>query len=192
MKKIATCLVLLILTSCSKKQKDKNEEKVVTSVKKEKSLDKIPDSLKTIFDVNYQEILDIKEFKNYEHNSSSVINYKDSQWEYAVIVLQKEESRLVVFEKIIETGLPRKKFQILDTLHLNNLSKYEFISVGLCDKNDIADSRVFARIKYKETDPDLEYYTEIEAAWKVNLQNKKIEKLSDLSGIKCVNEGYGI
>lgn len=156
------------------------------------SLSKQIEKKKTIFDIVFRDIHEIKYFKNYKHRTSTIINYEEDKWDYAFVEMVNKNNRIVILEKIIETKQPQKKFQIIDTIHINNLKKHEFLSFGLCMKNRRLDSEIFTLIEGAESELDLEYYSKIKIAWKANLTTKKIEKMSQISGIKCKNESYGI
>ena len=191
MKKILTYTLLFLTFSCTDSKK-KEESKKLETEQKEIIVSKPVKTKETIFDIVFRKIEDVEYFKDFEENSGTVINYENSKWEYAFVEMQKQNNRIILLEKIIETGEPKKKYQILDTIHVNNITEKEFISIGICQNNEKVDSRIFAIIERTEDDFDLEYYSKIKKAWKANLNNKKIEKMSEISGITCMNEGYGI
>jgi hypothetical protein len=103
-----------------------------------------------------------------------------------------KNKRIITLEKIIETGASQSKFQILDTLHINSLSEDEFISIGICENNGKADSRIITIIERPENAFNLETFSQVKKAWKANFKTEKIEKISKIKGIRCVNESYGI
>ncbi|GAL81554.1 hypothetical protein [Algibacter lectus] len=186
MNKILTFILIFLTFSCidNKKEKEIQPEEVVKSkpIKTEKN----------IFDFVFRDIKEIEYFSNFEVGTSSVINFEKSKWEYAISEMQNKQKRIIILEKIVETGKPEKKFQILDTIHINNFKTNEFMSFGVCQNNEKADSRIFTVIESSENDFDLEIYTNIKKAWKANLETKKIEEISDISGVNCMNESYGI
>ncbi|WP_298289127.1 hypothetical protein [uncultured Lutibacter sp.] len=191
MKKILTYTLLVLTFSCTDSKK-KDESKELQTEQKEIIVSEPEKTKETIFDIVFRKIEDVEYFKDFEKNSATVINYENSKWEYVFVEMQKQNNRIIVLEKIIETGEPKKKYQILDTIHVNNITEKEFVSIGVCQNNEKVDSRIFAIIERTENDFDLEYYSKIKKAWKANLDNKKIEKMSEINGITCMNEGYGI
>ena len=191
MNKISTFALIFLTLSCSESKKEKESEKL--QIEKQKVVISEPEQTKkSLFDIVFRKIEDVEYFKDFEKNSGTVINYENSKWEYAFVEMQNENNRIVILEKIIETGEPKKKYQILDTIHINNITEKEFVSIGICQNNEKADSRIFAIIERTEDDFDLEYYSKIKKAWKANLNNKKIEKISEITEITCMNEGYGL
>ncbi len=191
MKKILIYTLLFLTFSCADSKK-KEESKKLETEQKEIIVSKPEKTKETIFGIVFRKIEDVEYFKEFEQNSGTVINYENSKWEYAFVEMQKQNNRIIILEKIIETGEPKKKYQILDTVHVNNITEKEFISIGICQNNEKVDSRIFAIIERTENDFDLEYYSKIKRAWKANLDDKKIEKMPEISSITCMNEGYGI
>lgn len=173
MKRILVVLILTLAFSCSKSKTKKESEK-------------------TIFNQVVERIESLDCFKNFEMNSGTVLNYEKIEWKYASTVLQSENKRVVTFEEIIKSGISENKFQILDTIHINNLSEKEFISVGICENNGKSDSRIIALIERPENDYDLEKFTKIKKAWRANFETKKIEEIKNKKEIECINESYGI
>jgi hypothetical protein len=191
MNKILTCILIFLTFSCVDK-KNKTESQKSLTKQSETEISDYEKTEKTIFDKIFRKINEIEYFKNYENGISSVINYEESKWEYAFVEMVNDNKRIVILEKIVETGKPKKKYQILDTIHINNFKENEFTSFGICQNNGKADSRIFTIIERTENNFDLEYYSKIKSAWKANLKTKKIEKMPKKSGIMCMNESYGI
>ena len=173
MNRILIILIVFLTFSCSNSKQEK-------------------ESKKTIFNEVFRDIENLEYFKNFEMNSANVLNYGKNEWKYAATVMQSENKRIITLEKIIETGESQSKFQILDTIHINNLSEKEFISVGICENNGKADSRIIALIERFENDYELEKFTTIKRVWKANFDTQKIEKIEKIGKIACMNEDYGI
>ena len=191
MNKIIIYILIFLTFSCDDSKK-KNESEELKSEQKEIVISEPEGKHESIFEIVFRKIEDVEYFKDFVMNSATVINYEDSKWEYAFIEVQNQNKRIIIFERIIETGKPEKNHQILDTIHINDISKNEFISIGLCQNNEKEDSRIFSIIERTEDDFDLEYYSKIKSAWRVNLETKKIEKMAEISEITCMNEGYGV
>jgi len=173
MKRILVITTLFLAISCSKSKTKKESEK-------------------TIFNQTVERIENLDCFKNFEMNSGTVLNYEKIEWKYASTVLQSENKRIITFEEIIKSGKSENKFQILDTIHINNLNEREFISVGICENNGKGDSRIIALIERPENDYDVEKFTKIKKVWRANFVTKKIEEIENKKGIVCMNESYGI
>ena len=191
MNKILTFTLIFLTLSCSDSKKEKKSEKLQIE-KQEVVISEPEHTEKSLFDIVFRKIEDVEYFKDFEKNSGTVINYENSKWEYAFVEMQNQNNRIIILEKIIETGEPKKKYQILDTIHINNVKENEFTSIGICQNNEKVDSRILAIIERTENDFDLEYYSKIKRAWKANLETKKIEKITEINEITCMNEGYGI
>lgn len=193
MNRVLIYILLLLIFNCSDKKNKKEPEKVRIEQNEIVISEPKPEQIeKSIFDVIYREIKDLEYFKNYEIGTSSVINYKESRWEYAFVEMINKEKRIIILEKIIETGRPKKNYQILDTIHINNFKANEFTSFGVCFNKENFDPRIFTIIEKTDNDFDLETFSNIIKAWKANLEVKKIEELYELNDISCTNEGYGI
>ena len=191
MNKVLTYILIFLTFSCVDK-KNKTKTQASPTEQNETEVSDSEKIEKTIFDKVFRKVNEIEYFKNYENGISSVVNYKESRWEYVFVEMVNENKRIVILEKIVETGKPEKNYQILDTIHINNFKENEFTSFGVCQNNRKADSRIFTIIERTENDFDLEYYSKIKSAWKANLKTKKIEKISEINGIMCMNESYGI
>jgi len=205
MNKISIIILLFLTFSCKDVKGKKEFEKPSVGQKEiiskseniqiEQKTIIISDSEKAknnIFDIVYRKIEDIEYFNGFDKQSGSVINNEKNEWEYAFVEMKNQNNRIIILEKIIETGKPDKNYQILDTIHINNVTEKEFISIGVCLNNGKVDSRIFAIIERTENDFNLEYYSKVKRAWKANLENKKIEKMSEIKEITCNNEGYGV
>lgn len=188
MNKISTFILIFLTFSCSHIKEEKKSEK--RQIEQEKLVDS--ESKKTIFDVVFRNINDLKQFEDFEMNSGTVIDYDKSEWEFAFLEIQHQNKHIVILEKIIETGEPKKNYQILDTIHINDLKETEFISIGSCQNKGKPDARILTIIDRADVGFEVEYYTKIKRAWKANLLTGKIEKISDIKGIVCTNDGYGI
>ena len=191
MNKILTFTLIFLTLSCSDSKKEKKSEKLQIE-KQEVVISETEKTEKSLFDIVFRKIENVEYFKDFQKNSGTVINYENSKWEYAFVEMQNQNNRIIILEKIIETGEPKKKYQILDTIHINNVKENEFTSIGICQNNGKVDSRILTIIERTENDFDLEYYSKIKRAWKANLETKKIEKITEINGITCMNEGYGI
>ena len=191
MKKISIFIVIFLTFSCSDSKRKKEPERLQI---KEKGIIilKSKQTEKSIFDIVFRKIEDVEYFKDFQMNSGTVLNYGNSEWKYASSVLQNKNKRIITLEKIIETGESQSKFQILDTLHINNLTENEFISIGICEKNGKVDSRIITIIERPENAFNLKTFSEIKRAWKANFKTEKIEKISKIKGIRCMNESSGI
>jgi len=199
MNKLIIFLFALLIIGCKKNQSNDIETEVISDVKETPLAPDIIQPTKTndsitIFDIVYRDIKNIEYFNDFDMNSGTVVNYKESKWEYALVEMQHKNKRIIILEKIIETGKPKKNYKILDTIHINNLTENEFTSVGICYDNDKEDSRIFTIINgnVNANHFDIELFTNIKRAWKANLETAKIEEVSDIKGISCMNEGYGI
>lgn len=191
MNKTLTYILVFLTFSCVDKKKEEKPEKPLTEQKKV-LISEPEQTEKLIFDFVFRNIKEIEYFNDFEEGTSSVINYGNNKWKYAFAEMQNQKKRIIILEKIIETGKPEKKYQILDTIHINIFGENEFTSFGVCQNNGKLDYRIFTLIERTENDFDLETYSNIKKAWRANLETKKIESISEISGITCMNESYGI
>lgn len=144
----------------------------------------------SIFEIQFRDITKLSDFKNYEELNETVLDYKDNKSEFALVEIQKNNNRVIVLEKIIETGEPTKNFQILDTIQINHLKESEFTYFNTCSEDGLYDPGLFTIIEETENDFDLENYTNIKKAWKINTKTKKIEPILNVKRIACLNINF--
>ena len=147
---------------------------------------------KTLFDWVYRDIKEVPYFKGYERATACVIDRDNRTSEYAFVEMMKGNRRIVVLEKIIDTGKPKKKYQILDTIHINGFGKDDFLMLCQCVENGKANAQILTKTTRIKEAYDLEYYSSFHRAWKANLETEKIEEMKKLEGIRCANESFGI
>jgi len=194
MKKNIYIILILILTfSCKENSPENKSTKLKPITKKTAEKPNSEQAHKnTIFDLSFRNFKELDFFKDYEKNVGTVINYKESKWEYSFQELQNGNRRVILFNKIIETGKPKKDFKILDTIVINNLKENEFISIGICSNSGEFDPRIIAVIEDDINSVELENFKNIKRAWKANLDSLRIERITEIEGIQCLNEGFGL
>ena len=141
----------------------------------------------------YTEINEIPELKNFEFQAASMIDYegkKPIEYKFCISQFFNKEKYLIILEEKIRGKNKDISSKILDTIMINNLKKDEIISLCTCRINEKNDSEIIAVVK--DENNDTEYLNKIVRAWKANSKNGKIIPITNLSGIDCVNEGYGL
>jgi hypothetical protein len=146
---------------------------------------------KTVFDGVYREIQEIPYFEGYQTEVGCVIDIEGRLSKYAFESIVKGDQRIVLLEKIINPKEAQKKYQILDTVHINGFEKDDFLILCDCLKDGRGDSRIFAKTKRIENAYEMQYYSSFHRAWRANLETKKIEEIA-VEGIQCTNDTYGI
>ncbi len=90
---------------------------------------------------------------------------------------------LVDFESL-DSG--KVQYRILDTINIGqiNYRMNEAFCVCRCSQGDEDQCAIFAIAIEEE---DKEYYDRIVKAWRINLETGRIEPITNLEGIKCLN-----
>lgn len=141
----------------------------------------------------YRDIKEIKQFEKYDEHSAIVISKKDNDSnEYVFVWLNDTISgrQLIILEKVIRDSVtPRQpKFLIKDTLTIEFKHPDDWISLCTCSQNNIYQPEILAFVTAKD---NVEYFTQIKAAWYADLNLGKILPLTQTRKIKCVNEDHG-
>ncbi|PHR96122.1 MAG: hypothetical protein COA80_09345 [Leeuwenhoekiella sp.] len=144
-------------------------------------------------DKNISESIITKEFTdfnqiepllNYNKVSDTVLYGNRNFPGFGILHLQKENGDLILFNKITLDSFQNRTYTILDTLAIQNLKQNEFITIGYCEFENEQNENLIAIVD-KTDSISIEH---INAAWQVNTVTQKIESITDLSSIKCVNE----
>ena len=166
MKTLITVTLMILFMSCQNNTDDAN---------------KIQTDSKTKF---FQEINELEEFKDFERGAGASIDQYFSIGLYGNI--KKENIYLVAFKKVkFENGQVR--YQIIDTLLMDNLEPNHYIGIGDCRINGRVDKEII--VIYEDED-DVEFYTKIKKAWRADRGLMKIVEI-DTTKIDFINEGYG-
>ena len=145
-----------------------------------------------MFNITYRTHSEIQYLRDYKQNKGSLVSTGANEYGLAISEIQNKNKRIILLEKIVDEGKPKKKFKIVDTLNIDNLKENEFALFGECERGEIPDRGIIAILKGNINDEDLESFTNVQKAWKVNIKTEKIELLTDLNGIECANSAYGI
>lgn len=112
----------------------------------------------------------------YDHRKPNGDKYTLEQRRYKNLTM-------LVFNKIV--GEPYD-LEMLDILVIP-LKNSEFLSHQTCQLNNETDQEIVALVVLE----DKEFYDNILMAWRANRKTRKFEEIS-ISGIICMNEGYGL
>lgn len=181
MKKIFGASILIFLfTQCNNaNQQDSN--------------DKVEENKNTLEGIIYRDKNEIKELQKYQDAGGAVIEYAQDtslNMEFGIsqLIDTINNRTIILFEKFIdEKGNPKPKYQIIDTINIENLADNEAVEYCNCRQDTIRDSEIIAIIKRE----DKEYYTEIKKAWRADTKTGKIVPINNLKNINCENAAYG-
>ena len=174
-------LIIIITFSCKEDKSNSNLDKMGNQY---------PEG--SIFNITYRNHSEIEFLKDYKENAGSLVATGVNEYRLALSEIQNKNKRIILLEKIIDEGKPKKKFKIVDTLNINNLKEDEFILFGECGRTEIPNRGIIAILKGNVNNAELESFTDVQKAWEVNIKTEKMELLTDLSGIRCANSAYGI
>lgn len=150
-------------------------------------------SLSYVF-LNHNSIIGL-EFKNYKQIeylseyskvSDTAVSEGNVIPKHGILHLQNEVNHLIVFNAIKYDDEDNRIFKILDTLVISNLNKTDFITIGYCEIDSKKDVNLIGLVK----NTDSVMIKNIQKIWKVNTAKNKIEIVSNLNNIKCLNENF--
>lgn len=155
--------------------------------------DSFGDRQNPLYGIIYRHEKEVPQFKNYKDIGGSVIdNIKDKSgnYEFGISHLTDSIRHILTFEQFIrEPNNPQPKYQILDTINIDNIKENEFITYCNCRQETIFDPEIIALVI---ADEDKEYYDKIVRAWRADTKAGKIILIENTTGINCINEGYGL
>jgi hypothetical protein len=125
-------------------------------------------------------------FNGYENSGGTMIDSINNK-EYTLSHYKKEDMHLIVLEQIVRVDDQKVKYTALDMIEITGLIDNQYLSYGLCRKDEKFDSEiisVFIR-------GDEEYHSGIIKSWRANRQTGSIYEI-ETDSIDCINEGYGI
>lgn len=142
----------------------------------------------SIFSKQYHSFDEIKCFENFDNIGFAIVgdfNVGDFNEDgFNLYEFKKDNLTVLVFTKINSGS---SSFEILDTLHINNIEKTEHIEYQTCIKDSIGDPEIIAIV----VSGNRQYDTIARKAWKANREIKKIIEI-DPKGVECYNMGYGV
>jgi len=136
------------------------------------------------------EVLQLKDFK--EVGGSVMMDFTDNlgNYKFGISEFINNTKHILTFEQFIrEPNNPKSKFKILDTLNINLTDKDGYVSYCECRQDSTFDYEIIALVI---TDEDKEYYDKIIRAWRADTETGTINPIKNVSGINCVNPGYGV
>ena len=139
-----------------------------------------------LFNTNFQNYKEITAFENYQKISDTSISTAQSKDDFRLLHLKKDREMVILFYKVVNQDryVPgESEYAALDTLIISDLKPSQRFAVGYCSKEGLVDEQIIAVV---EDTPGL--YMEVTRAWVADLETQEIEELSDVSGIKCLNE----
>ncbi len=147
-----------------------------------------------LYGIVFRDIAEIPELKDYEHQAGAMIHEQDSlgNYKYAIAQFGNDKNYVIILEELVrESGNPKPKYRVLDTLNIPSLNIDEIIATFTCRRNKVADSGIIAIVKSHSSD-DIEFYDNVIKAWQADTKTGQIIPITDLKGIDCANEGYGL
>jgi hypothetical protein len=115
-----------------------------------------------LYGIIYRHEREVPQFKNFKDIVGSVIaNFKDKvgNYEFGISHLTDSIRHILSFEQFIrEPNNPQPKYQILDTINIDNINENEYITYCNCRQDTIFDPQIVALVI---ADEDEEYYDKI-------------------------------
>jgi hypothetical protein len=137
-----------------------------------------------------------KEYKNYDDviKSNGFIRVSDTSFtlsnsDYKLTQIRKKSKTIILFSKInlkYQSNEVNESFTLLDTLQINSLDNNNFVTIGYCELDGLIPEQIISLVKKSKK----EYLEMIIKSWKVNEKTMRIEKIIDVSKIKCINEHF--
>jgi hypothetical protein len=103
--------------------------------------------------------------------------------------IRKKSKTVILFSKInlnYEADEVKRTFTLLDTIQINSLDDNNFITIGYCELEGLVPEQIISLVKKSKK----KYLDLIIKSWKVNDKTMKIEKIADISIMKCINEFF--
>jgi hypothetical protein len=144
-----------------------------------------------LFGIIYKDPAEVPQLKSYKNIEGSVLENKDKTGNYMFRISHLSDSlrNLLLFEKLIQQESDAEpSFQILDTIHVNNIKEKQYITYCNCSQDKVANSGIIALVIAN----DNAYFDQIVKAWRADTLTGKITELKNTKGITCTNEGYGL
>ena len=143
-----------------------------------------------LYGIIYRDEKEVPQFKNYKNVGGSVMyNFKDEaeNYKFGISHLTDSIRNILTFEQFIsEPNNPQPKYQILDTINIDNIKEYEIITYCECRQDTIFDPQIIALIKAEQ---DNDYYR-IVRAWRADTKTGKIVLIKNTNGINCNLPSY--
>ncbi|MQP24877.1 hypothetical protein GFJ94_07340 [Flavobacterium sp. LMO8] len=133
---------------------------------------------------NYDDVIKSNGFKKVSDTSFTLSNS-----DYRLTQIRKKSKILILFSKInlnYETDEANESLTLLDTLQINSLDDNNFVTIGYCELDGLIPEQIISLVKKSKK----EYLEMIIKSWKVNEKTMRIEKIVDVSKIKCINEHF--
>ncbi|MDR0516839.1 MAG: hypothetical protein LBH25_07315 [Fibromonadaceae bacterium] len=195
----------LLMVSCDDKDEDKKQniessEQVVlekSGINGDEELfgnDDLGNKQNPLYGKIYMKKNDILELEHWEDFGGGVIEagkYENGNYRFGIGHFEDENgNRICIFDEFskqwFENG--RVKYKILDTINVGKLNDNEGLAYQGCLQDAIMDSEIIAIVIYE----DKEFHDKIIKAWRANTKTGRFEPIKNVTGITCINEGYGV
>jgi hypothetical protein len=179
-KTLTISLLLFVMTNCN------NSDKQISN-------DKTEETKNTLEGIIYRDKNEIKELLKYEDVGGAVIEFAQdtaNNMDFGISQFMDtiNNKRIILFEKFIEEkGNPKPKYQIIDTLNIDNLKENENVEYCNCRQDTLPDSEIIAIVEIE----DKEYYNKIRKAWRADTKTGKIVPIIDTKKINCETAWQG-
>jgi hypothetical protein len=142
-----------------------------------------------LWGITFRNVTEIDRLKNFKDMGGSVMGPTDANGNYNFGIAELGDSSgnyFLIFERFIYSKGPNPRYQILDTLNIQNLKESEGITYCSCRKDSVLDDAILAIVEGL----DSEVYNRVIRAWRADTKTGIISPVSNLSGIVCSNDGY--
>lgn len=135
----------------------------------------------------YRDTKTIPELKHLKDMGGCVITLN----RFSLSYVGDNENFIIIFDQFLQYNGKEAIFRILDSINVGKLKDNEtYVTCsGECRKDE-SDDECYGSIIAIVIDDDKEFFDRIVKAWCANMKTGKIEPITNLKGIKCVNFGY--
>ncbi|MCB7479826.1 hypothetical protein [Christiangramia sediminis] len=169
MRQLITIMILsLLIMSCENKKKSSSSNET------------------DLMERSFSDFKDLAVFK--EYNKITDTSYAKDGYDstHRITHIKRNEENIVLFNKITIDENYQEHYSIIDTLKIKDLNSNIYISIGYCEMKNTLPEEIITIMRRTEKDT----IQEILKAWKANSETKKIEKIKDITKLKCLNEYY--
>ncbi|OYX25980.1 MAG: hypothetical protein B7Z06_06415 [Flavobacteriales bacterium 32-35-8] len=138
----------------------------------------------SIIGMEFQDFKQVNQLENYIKISDTVIYENGTFPKYGILHLRDKTNNLVVFKSLSMESNQDIRFKILDTLIIPNPNTSELVTIGYCQENEDNNENLIALVD--KTDSLM--IQNIKKVWRANTTSQKIESITSLKKINCLNE----
>ncbi|MEZ0454005.1 hypothetical protein ACR78Z_10000 [Sphingobacterium thalpophilum] len=140
----------------------------------------------------FRDIDEIPSLRHYTEAFGTVLQTgkrANGDYRFAVGYYTSDKNGVCILEELMKDSGNEVRYKILDTINIPKLSANH--NFGTCEYHPTGKSAADV-IAISVIDENKEYFDNIKQAWRIDTKTQKFIPIRDLSGIRCINEGYGL